>query len=40
MGTKPRNTRIVKMKQNDVKAELDSTGNVAGKESIGRNILK
>ena len=35
MDTKPRNTIIVKMKQNDVKIKLDSGANIAGKESIG-----
>ena len=32
MDTKPINTKIVKMKQNDVKIKLDSTGNVTGKQ--------
>ena len=32
MDTKPRNTKIVKMKQNDVKINLDSTGNEIGKQ--------
>ena len=32
MDIKPRNTKIVKMKQNDVKIKLDSTGNVTGEQ--------
>ena len=32
MNTKSRNTKIVKMKQNDVKLNLDGTGNVTGKQ--------
>ena len=32
MDTKPRNTKILKMKENDVKIKLDSTGNVTDKQ--------
>ena len=32
MDTKPRKTKIVKMKQNDAKTNLDSTGNVTRKQ--------
>ena len=32
MDTKPINTKIVKMKQNDVKIKLVSTGNVTGSQ--------
>ena len=31
MDTKPRNAKIVKMKQNNIKISLNSTGNVTGK---------
>ena len=32
MDTKSRNIKIVKMKENGVKINLDSTGNVIGKQ--------
>ena len=32
MDTKPRHTKILKMKENDVKIKLDSTGNVTDKQ--------
>ena len=33
MDTKPRKTKTLKMKQNDAKINLDSTGNVTRKQT-------